>query len=604
MRKKSLKDFLRIRIDSKESDSYFSLDHQISIFLISIAVVINTIAELQITVSSSDYFNWILIKFFSLFLWYFLVLFSNKIYEILKIRNTNYLIIGASGSIIGLIVGTYIYYSGKLFEIQLLDTTWISRSLSTMLFGAVWFPIGARLTMDRMHLPELKIDDFGVPQNKIRENFSKSRTYRNFIYSQSENIKNELKKITERIVKNLSEESDKDGLRVENILKELESGEIRNLSIKITDLNFIKFNPSKIRIFIFSMRNYISTLSSLTFNSMKLNKVDGNIFAFLILVAYAGFEIRLQKLDQISILFYGFIVFIVTRLCVFLVNQIHDKAKINFFKSSFIIYIVNIFILIYIGINLSNLNFTGSINFSNLNIAFSLFFLYISVFVLNHLIQAGVISSNDILSFRKILILNQNIEREMLWEQYLLIGTRWSVHIHGKVQTRISAAALAIKQDLLKDNQLGIKSTIHKLIDLLKSSEIYLANLNRNLEEEIDARLAPWSGIVEIDTVIDEGIADSESEWVGVVGEVIEEVISNAVRHGGATEIRIEVRPVSKSTLLIYSEDNSPQLPPEDLNIKRGIGSTIFSSASLGNWKLSRDKKRAKTVFQLRMKID
>ena len=85
MRKKSLKDFLRIRIDSKESDSYFSLDHQISIFLISIAVVINTIAELQITVSSSDYFNWILIKFFSLFLWYFLVLFSNKIYEILKI---------------------------------------------------------------------------------------------------------------------------------------------------------------------------------------------------------------------------------------------------------------------------------------------------------------------------------------------------------------------------------------------------------------------------------------------------------------------------------------------------------------------------------------
>ena len=337
---------------------------------------------------------------------------------------------------------------------------------------------------------------------------------------------------------------------------------------------------------------------------MKLNKVNGNIFAFLILVAYAGFEIRLQKLDQISILFYGFIVFIVTRLCVFLVNQIHDKAKINFFKSSFIIYTVNILILIYIGINLSNLNFTGSINFSNLNIVFSLFFLYISVFVLNHLIQAGVISSNDILSFRKILILNQNIEREMLWEQYLLIGTRWSVHIHGKVQTRISAAALAIKQDLIKDNQLGIKSTIHTLIDLLKSSEIYLAILDRNLEEEIDARLAPWNGIVEIDTVIDEGIADSESEWVRVVGEVIEEVISNAVRHGGATEIRIEVRPVSKSTLLIYSEDNSPQLPPEDLNIKRGIGSTIFSSASLGNWKLSRDKKRAKTVFQLRMKID
>jgi two-component sensor histidine kinase len=426
--------------------------------------------------------------------------------------------------------------------------------------------------MDRMHLPELKIDDFDAPQNKIRENFSKSRTYRKFVNSQSENIKNELKKITERIVKKLSEETVKDGLRVENILKELESGEIRNLSIKITDLNFIKFNPSKIRIIIFSMRNYISTLSSLTFNSMKVNKINGNIFAFLILVAYAGFEIRLQELDQISILFYGFIVFIVTQSCVFLINKIHDKTKINFFISSFVIYIVNILILIYVGINLSNSNFTGSINFSNLNIVFSLFFLYLSVFVLNHLIQTGVISSNDILSFQKILILNQNIEREMLWEQYLLIGTKWSVHIHGKVQTRISAAALAIKQDLLKDNQLGIKSTIHTLIDLLKSREIYLTILNRNLEEEIDARLAPWNGIVEIDTVIDEGIANSVGEWVRVVGEVIEEVISNAVRHGGATEIRIEVRPVSKSTLLIYSEDNSPQLPPEALNIKKVSG--------------------------------
>ena len=178
------------------------------------------------------------------------------------------------------------------------------------------------------------------------------------------------------------------------------------------------------------------------------------------------------------------------------------------------------------------------------------------------------------------------------------------MHIHGKVQTRISATVLALKQAAATSNETQFLKALSALIELLNSNDVKLRPVYRNLEEELAARLEPWNGLVEFETLIDEKLNFKQGSWVRVLGEVVEEVISNAVRHGGATHIRLEVRSLTRTKILLFEEDNSPQIPPNSSNSRSGLGTTIFSAASLGRWKLTRDIKRAKTVFQLQMNID
>ena len=606
-RKRTLKKRFEILKNPVEQRSTFPLDSQISTFLITVAVIVNTVAELQISVSTRDTFNWILIKFFSLFIWYFSVLIITATFSKLKIIRTNLSFISTIGAGVGFLVGLFIYYFGEFFEVNLLDSSLIFRVVTTTLFGAGWFPVGAILSEKRKSLPEFTSRDFDSPQNNMRENFRNSRFYKKFVIYQNRFIEQELEKIINKIVGELTYLKAKSVpvlQRQDEILKILESNELRELSLKVTDKKYIKFEPSKARIYFFGLRNYFTTLTNLTLKSIKSNPVNANIFTFLVAMAYTGFEIRLQRLDQTSIFFYGVLVLILTGFCGMLLNKIHIRLENNFFQLSLLVYLFNIVGLVYIGISLTNANndqFTPNSEFS---IVISLIFLYFTLLILDHLIQSGVISTNNVLGFRKILILSKMIEKEMLWEQYLLIGSRWSVHIHGKVQTRISATVLALKQAAATSNEIEFTNALSALIELLNGNDVKLRPIYRNLDEELAARLEPWNGLVEFETIIDEKLNFQHGSWVRVLGEVVEEVISNAVRHGGATHIRLEVRSLTRTKILLFEEDNSPQIPPNSSNSRSGLGTTIFSAASLGRWKLTRDIKRAKTVFQLQMNID
>ena len=604
---RTLKKRFEIRKNPLDERSNFPLDSQISIFLITVALIINTIAELQISVSTRDSLNWILIKFFSLFIWYFSVLLINATFSKFQVKKTNLFLISTIGAGIGSLVGLFIYFFGAFFDLNILVTNLKYRVVTAALFGAGWFPVGAIMSEIRKSLPEFTSRDFDSPQNNMRKNFRNSQFYKKFVINQNIFIEYELKKIINKVVSELSyliKESGSFLQKQDKILKVLETNELRELSVKVTDEKYIKFEPNKARIYLFGLRNYITTLTNLTLKSMKSNPINSNIFTFLIVVAYIGFEIRLQRLDQTSIFFYGVLVLILTGSCSILINRIHDRSKNNFFQLSLLIYFINIVGLVYVGISLTNSNNDNFASNSNISIILSLIFLYFTLLILNHLIEAGVISTNNVLGFRKILNMSQIIEREMLWEQYLLIGSRWSVHIHGKVQTRISATVLALKQAAATSNEIQFLKALSALIELLNSNDVKLLPTYRNLEEEFAARLEPWSGLVEFETLIDEKLNFHQGTWVRVLGEVVEEVISNAVRHGGATHIRLEVRRLTRTNILLFEEDNSPQIPPDFSDSRRGLGTTIFSAASLGRWKLNRDDKRAKTVFQLQMNID
>jgi len=230
--------------------------------------------------------------------------------------------------------------------------------------------------------------------------------------------------------------------------------------------------------------------------------------------------------------------------------------------------------------------------------------LFFFIYFLGHFGTAGVTATVDIFRVKEFSKIAHAIEAEMLRDQKRLIGRRWAVHIHGKIQTRISSAALAIQQATDKGDGSMILKTIDSIRFTLAEPSIGLKQVDRALEQEVQTRFAPWSGLVEYETSIEPELYSLDPVRVRVVGEVLEELISNAVRHGGATQIAIKLSMSRSSGIVLYAEDNSTNPPSLSTNRSVGIGTTIFNAASLGRWKLERDQVRGKTVFNMTISSD
>lgn len=209
-----------------------------------------------------------------------------------------------------------------------------------------------------------------------------------------------------------------------------------------------------------------------------------------------------------------------------------------------------------------------------------------------------ILSTNrpNFLRFAKFL---SEVTSEIASQQTLIMNHRWAVYVHGKIQTRISSSALAIKQAQLKGDASELFAVVKNLLELLDAPLKEFLSPSRNLENEIEVRLAPWKGLVDFEVFIQPVLAKLENPWVRVTGEVIEELISNSVRHGQANYIRLEVWSTGQKAIHLRAEDNSEISPQSNKLNQGGLGTTIFNAASLGRWSLVRDEKRAKTVFNI-----
>jgi len=71
----------------------------------------------------------------------------------------------------------------------------------------------------------------------------------------------------------------------------------------------------------------------------------------------------------------------------------------------------------------------------------------------------------------------------------------------------------------------------------------------------------------------------------GSVVEVVHEAIVNAVRHGGASSIRVAVRSQVSDWVVTVVDDG---LGPSD-HVEGGLGLSLVDAASAGRWELTRD---------------
>ena len=181
------------------------------------------------------------------------------------------------------------------------------------------------------------------------------------------------------------------------------------------------------------------------------------------------------------------------------------------------------------------------------------------------------------------------------------LAHRWAIYIHGKILTRLAATALKLEMATQSNDVAIFKSTVESLKSLLSHPTSEFDTESGDLQSQITSRLDPWLGLLEVDLFIEPSLQTLNNHRVLSVGEVIEEIVSNSMRHGKARKISLRVIPKGGKDIEIGAVDDGDTAPPEHPT-RYGLGTTIFNLVSDGRWSITRVEST--TQFNLTMSIE
>lgn len=198
-------------------------------------------------------------------------------------------------------------------------------------------------------------------------------------------------------------------------------------------------------------------------------------------------------------------------------------------------------------------------------------------------------------------VLQKKVE-EIVKEDFLqTLSHQWAVFIHGKTLTRLAATSLKLKSAVDNDDSHTFNETLQTLLTSLRNPDAEFEEGSSALQDELSSRLDPWRGFVDIKVTIAEELKSMRNPRVRVIGEVIEELISNSIRHGKAKEITLSVMIAGDKDIEIIALDDATVAPAQSLE-RFGLGTRIFNLASDGRWSITR--VGSSTQFKLKMSID
>lgn len=151
--------------------------------------------------------------------------------------------------------------------------------------------------------------------------------------------------------------------------------------------------------------------------------------------------------------------------------------------------------------------------------------------------------------------------------------------LHGSVQTRLVSCALALEKAAEAGDSESGNAALLEARRILEPSGVQAVNVAMSIPVEVARKVDVWNLLCECTTRIDVGT--HSSECANRVGRVVEEAITNAVRHGGATAVDIDIRQQDDDVLVRVSDNG---IGPT--HGAHGLGSAILDHATEGQWGL------------------
>ena len=196
--------------------------------------------------------------------------------------------------------------------------------------------------------------------------------------------------------------------------------------------------------------------------------------------------------------------------------------------------------------------------------------------------------------------LNSAISKIVKDEFKQSMSHQWAIYIHGKILNRLAATSLKLQQAVDNNDVENFEAGLNSLKVILENPTKDFDQNPMTLKAEIASRLDPWEGLITINVVIDPALEMVSNDRVKDLGEVIEEVISNSVRHGGSQNISIKITSSDHPDIQLMIEDDAVN-PLPLVPARIGLGTKILNLVSDGRWSISHSE--AKTTLKLVMSL-
>ena len=188
----------------------------------------------------------------------------------------------------------------------------------------------------------------------------------------------------------------------------------------------------------------------------------------------------------------------------------------------------------------------------------------------------------------KLTVLTQEVEKDEL---------KWGQLIHGKLQSKILSHSISEMKEsgsqVLADSKFAVE--VKELITQFLASSSHSTADPTQIIEQVSK---PWGAVIDIQSEIDQSIAKQKLSPLATqtVTDVLEEAITNAVKHGGAEKVWLIIKGKSSNTLkLEVRNDGSPMGKLK----RQSAGTKLFNQSGL--WSIS--NKNGLVVFKIQIAI-
>ena len=174
------------------------------------------------------------------------------------------------------------------------------------------------------------------------------------------------------------------------------------------------------------------------------------------------------------------------------------------------------------------------------------------------------------------------------------VAREMSSVLHGAVQTRLVACAMMIDNSSKSGDETSLNLAMLEALSILQAP-LPISESEITLGAEVSRKLALWRGLCAFELQIDPRLVDATNPEPREVGRIIEEGISNSIRHGGASKILVSVMSGADGSVVVQIDDNGSGISKPSQG-KPGIGTAMFASATGGSWSLSSLEQGARLI--------
>lgn len=181
----------------------------------------------------------------------------------------------------------------------------------------------------------------------------------------------------------------------------------------------------------------------------------------------------------------------------------------------------------------------------------------LALFIVGPISTFGVLVTASVLRQVKndFKLLNQLVQAASPSTSEGLLALRFAGFLHNSIQSQLNSLALALERTR-PDDSASISRIVEDL-ERLASQSVGLSFAQSGMDPmaRIEKVSQAWRGIIDVSTDIAPDVIDSPK--LGLIVELAEEAISNAVRHSKAGSIAIEVKPALEGILVTITHPSA-----------------------------------------------